>query len=63
MRHTGSHCTDSRNENDGGWGTFMENAEVLYVTLFTPGLSNMALSEGYMVYSVDHGALRYGIME
>jgi len=49
LRHTGSHCTNSRNENDGGWDTFMENAEVLQVTLFTPGPSNIALFEGYMV--------------
>ena len=43
LRHTGSHCMNSRNENDGDWDTFMENAEVLYVRLFTPG---PALFEG-----------------
>ena len=41
------------NESDNGWDTFMENAEVLYVTLFTPGPSNTALFEGYMVKIVE----------
>jgi len=31
-----THWLSRRNENDGGWDTFMENAEVLQVTLFTP---------------------------
>ena len=44
-----------RNENDGGWNTFMENAKVLQVTLFTPGPSNCntALFEGHMVKIVE----------
>jgi len=33
---------NSRNENDGGWDTFMKNTEVLYATLFTPRPSNIA---------------------
>ena len=49
FRDTLAHCTNSRNENDGGWDTFKENTEVLYVMLFTPRQSNTALFEGYMV--------------
>jgi len=39
----------------------MQNAEVLYATLFTPRPSNTALFESY--YGIDRGVLQYGITE
>ena len=50
LRHTGSHC---RTVEMKMMAIDMKNAEVFYVTLFTPGPSNTALLDGYVVKIVE----------